>query len=241
MEFVILLLLAGAAGIFLTGFFRLFRKGRRGNAALHIGSALVIFVAAAYLAVQRSEKAAHSAGYESFDDLQAAEAAQRDKLQRVTRTAEINARVRAEAERAAEEAARKARLAAKTKAMAARVADTFRDELGTPVESYLPNGQFCRDDGYCSFEVAGFLVTISGAGIAQVYTNSQKPHSKYREVCAAVFSALSGSDLGLAAEVIGQAFREATQRRVQADVLGVQIRVTPDFSDNLLACRFFQY
>jgi len=241
MEFSIFFLLISALGIFVTGIARLFLRGRRQSGVGYIGMSLILVIASVFLIGYQNEKEAKSAGFESYEAQQAAIEAQKDRLKRVIRIEEANARARADAADEAAKEAHQARMAAKTKKMTERVTATLRDEFALPVESRRPDGRFCRDDGYCYFDAGGFEVNIYGAGIAEVQVSSQKPHAKYREVCAAVFSAISGSDHELAAEVIGQSFREATQQDVKRDVLGIQINIAPAFSSNLLACDFFQY
>lgn len=146
-----------------------------------------------------------------------------------------------ETARQATEAERQSRKATKTTMMANSVIEVMRARYQMEPVTNNANGQPCREDGYCDFRMGTFRVEIYGAGIATVETTNQVSHSTYREVCSAVFSAISGSDLDYSAELIEQAFRQASEQgRVKADMHGVQIDIKPDLS-NIYACGFFKY
>jgi len=162
--------------------------------------------------------------------------------------AEAAERARLEAERLAAETAaqsaedqRRAEMAAKTNAMTDAVFDVMRTQYNMEPTANSFDGQFCRDDGYCDFNIGTFRVQIYGAGIAEVETTSQAPHSTYREVCSAVLSALSGANLDFSAELVEQAFRTASEQgQVRTDFQGVQITIRPS-SSSIHGCRFFKY
>lgn len=171
-----------------------------------------------------------------------------DEAEEARLAAEAAERARIEAERLADEASaqtaeaeRRAAMAVKTTSMAEAVFQVMRDQYAMEPIANSFDGQFCREDGYCDFNMGSFRITIYGAGIAEVETTSQARHSTYREVCSAVLSALTGSNLDFSADLIEQAFRAASdQGQVEADFQGVQITIRPSL-DNIYGCRFFTY
>ncbi|HAW22105.1 hypothetical protein [Parvibaculum sp.] len=139
------------------------------------------------------------------------------------------------------ETERKARLASKTKRMAESIAATLREHYKIEPEPLIPDMALCRDDGYCDFMAGDFQLQVYGAGIAEVLTSTQFPHRDYRKMCVAVFSAISGSNIDLSAELIEGAFVKASQSGpIQSKVANTQIEIEPSW-DGLLACSFFKY
>jgi hypothetical protein len=133
------------------------------------------------------------------------------------------------------------KLIEKTVGMAALIADMFDKNFYIVASPNLHETNLCRDDGFCDFSLDGFRVRVYGAGIAEVETNSGKSLNEYRETCAGVFSAISGSDLNLALRLMDDGFLIVSKgQKIKEDINGVEIKIAPDLSDNL-ACSFFKY
>ena len=165
-----------------------------------------------------------------------AEKAQRENVERLEREA-IKL-----AEKNAAEKERKARMAAKTVGLANDIATLFKEQYDETPDTIYKNQQLCRADGYCDFNLKGFRVTTWGIGLVDVETTSRRAHSEYREICSAVFSAISGAALDFSAEFVEAAFVKASrQGPMRGDMQGVQIKIGPGLSGDILGCQFLKY
>lgn len=166
---------------------------------------------------------------------QAAEEAKQKEAQRL---AQVQAETK---EQESKEDTRKAKLVAKTKRMTDSIAAAMRQHYKIEPQPLLPNTPFCREDGYCTLVAGNFDIRVYGAGIAEIPTTTQSTHANYREICAAVFSAISGSNLDFSAEAVNGAFLKASQvGSFKYELAGTQISIRPD-SNGVMGCRFFKY
>ncbi|MCV6575542.1 MAG: hypothetical protein OIF58_07385 [Cohaesibacter sp.] len=148
----------------------------------------------------------------------------------------------AEAAKQAKEDARIAKMAAKLQRMTDSIISAFRQYYNFEAQPLIPGKPFCRE-GFldCHIVAETFNIRIYGAGIVDVPTTTQSSHAHYREICAAVFSAISGSSLDFSAEAINGAYLKASQAgSFKHDLADTQITIRPD-SNGLMGCRFFKY
>ncbi|MCV6602715.1 MAG: hypothetical protein OIF54_14345, partial [Cohaesibacter sp.] len=142
----------------------------------------------------------------------------------------------------AKEDARVAKLAAKLQRMTDSIISAFHQYYNFEAQPLTPGKPFCRE-GFldCHIVAETFNIRIYGAGIVDVPTTTQSSHAHYREICAAVFSAISGSSLDFSAEAINGAYLKASQAgSFKHDLAGTQITIRPD-SNGVMGCRFFKY
>lgn len=164
--------------------------------------------------------------------------------------AEAAERARLEAERLAAETAaqsaedqRRAKMAAKTQRMTESIISALRQYYNFEAQPLLPNKPFCRKGGIpsCTIVAEMFDIRVKGAGIVEILTTTQSSHANYREMCSAVFSAISGSNLDFAAEAVAGAFLRAAQTgSFEHKVANTQITINQD-SSGVLGCSFFKY
>ena len=97
---------------------------------------------------------------------------------------------------------------------------------------------YCIHDKFCVVQADTVQIQANGY-IVEPLPSSQVTPAYYQQVCSAVLIALSGgADKELAEQIIVQHFNYAAQNgSARSDVLGVDLRVTPD-SRNILGCRF---
>lgn len=262
-----LLLLVATIGAF-WGTIQLFRKGHRKRGLIYIAGAVCAVAVTGFVVGIKNERDARAAGFASYEEQQAAEEAEQERLisemlaQRAEEQRVEQARLDAEAreqgyadhaallaaqgenEQATEptgEEARQARLARKTAGMAESIAATIQAHYGTEPEAPLPGEPFCREDGYCALTTGPFRVQVYGAGIALVDPTNQASRTDYLEICGVVFAAISGSKIMFAGEVVGETFGAALRDgSFEREVSGVEIRFSPS-SDGTMGCRFFKY
>lgn len=246
----------------------LFRKYRKRGLQTLVASLIAIGVTG--FAVDKfSERDAVQAGYLSADDKKKAEklgyasAEEWDKDRKrvlAEQRADIQARIESQKEQAAKleaqkqadenakltaaaakENALKAKKAAHTNRLSERIIATIRQHYNIEPQSLMPNGSICREDGYCELHVGAFRIQVLGLGIAKIDTTTQASHSNYREMCAAVFSGISKSDLDFAAEAINGAFIRATVAgSFKHTINNVEIKISPDLN-GIMGCQFFTH
>jgi hypothetical protein len=139
--------------------------------------------------------------------------------------------------------AHNAKLAGKTQRMTDSIISALRRYYNFEAQPLIPGKPFCRKGGIpsCNLVAETFDIRVYGAGIVEIPTTTQSSHANYREMCAAVFSAISGSNLDFAAEAIEGAFLKASQTgSFKHDVANTQITISQG-SSGVLECRFFKY
>lgn len=190
------------------------------------------------LAKQRQER-------QALNEAAKKRAAEETRLKEEQAKHQADAAAKVKAQQAAAEQAHKdaetAKRAAKTQRMTDSIVATIRRHYKYEAQPSLPNKPFCREDGYCTLVVGDFRMQVWGKGIVDIETTTQSPHSRYREMCSAVFSAISGSNLDFAAEVIEGAFANAGQNgSFKHNISGTEIAIRRD-GIGVLACSFFKY
>ncbi len=96
------------------------------------------------------------------------------------------AAVKPNAEELAKKSAHKRKLATKTHGITEDVVAVLKREYSIEPQPSTQNEPFCRDDGYCQLNVGRFRIEVMGAGVVDIQTTSQEPHSRYRE-CVPLF------------------------------------------------------
>lgn len=129
----------------------------------------------------------------------------------------------------------------KNSEMTELVTSSLKTHMNLEAKPRLANNPICRDDGFCEFMIEPFQFQIYGNGIAKILTTTQAPHSQYRNLCAVMFSGLSGADITFSQEAMNAAFLNASQNgKFRQDINTVQIEIGPDLN-NILECELFRY
>ncbi|XYK79844.1 MAG: hypothetical protein ROO70_19060 [Labrenzia sp.] len=190
------------------------------------------------LAEQREKRQADLAAAEQRA---AEEARQRAEAEKATQAEQAQKEADRQASEQAAKDAHKTKNVAKVSQMADSIAETLRQHYSVEPRPLGDNPTFCQPHGFCTLYAGDFKIDVYGAGIAEIETTTQAPQSRYRELCSAVLSALSGSNLDFAAEVMEGAFYNAGQSgRVKLEVTGTEVDIKPD-GIGLMACSFFKY
>ena len=201
-------------------------------------------LAAEQAAQEQREQEERAAQAQAEATQRAVEKAERDRLAEESAAREVaavEAQQAADAAATAKENARKARLAKKTQHMTDGIVARARSHLSVEPEPLIPSQPLCRQNGYCDFSIGLFRVQVYGAGLATVETTNQASRTDYLEMCAVVFSGISGADMQYAVETVGIAYGAAlTAGRFERDFSGVEVKVSPSLGDDL-QCRFFKY